>query len=80
MKNFLLSTATFLALLVGVLTSLFKREANKRGEADQKAAAAEATTERVLEHAKATGELRTDSDVVNSMRAKAAAKRDRDKK
>jgi hypothetical protein len=73
--NFLLSVVTFLALLAGVLGSLFKREATKRGKAEQRAATAEATTEKVLEHAKNTGELRTDSDVVGSLRRKAASKR-----
>lgn len=78
--NYLLSAVAFLTMLVGVIGALFKRETKKRAEADQKAAAAEATTEKVLEHAKVTGELRTDNDVVNSLRSKAAAKRDRDKK
>lgn len=80
MSNFLLSVVAFLVLLVGVLGSLFKREATKRGEAEQRATTAEATTEKVLEHVKETGELRTDSDVVDSLRRKAKRKRDRAEK
>lgn len=58
-----------------VMLYMIRRDTLARGKAQVTADVAKATAEKVIEHAEKSGELRTDADVVVSLRSKAAAKR-----
>jgi hypothetical protein len=61
--------------VIALLIWALRRDATAKGKAEVTADIAKATAEKVIDHAEKSGELRTDSDVVVSLRTKAAAKR-----